>query len=368
MKKTKVLLPLIVFPMACIWLLVMSTALLSHEEQGWLSVQYARAQGASPTPLPTPTPTSTPLPREKEATPVPPSWANPTEGRLSAFDPEVPDIRVDFPAGAVSRPIEVEVYRTDELPAEVPSAPGGIVGSAFFFGAWIRGQGRTINTFNESIVINVRYEDGDSSQVAANEERLRLTMYAPDTLSWVKMCSHVDPYINEVSAALLVPTPFEEGGNALFALAVDDMPSIDQAVDDQGNTTLTIPDSNFSVRVLAGTVAVGTYFEVTRLSNAPDSDLFKLLPTPIDIKACQADYTTERGILQIGNFPKPMTIELGYDADAISRAGGRANLTIVHQQNREWRDLEELGYRVVRGSRDVAVDVRKLGSYSAAVR
>jgi hypothetical protein len=338
-------------------------------------------------------------------------------GRLDAFDPQTPDIRVDFPPGAVSLPVEVIVYRA-ELPGDVPSAAVASVGAPFFLGAWIKGEGRTVEEFNQPIVISVPYEEGaiqisgneslnprlanwslpllsssaslplawvaypimaifsfdeqasgqDGYLLPLNEEQLRLSMYNPATRSWVKLCSRVDPYANKVSAALLLATPLEAGGNALFAVTLDDTPAWEQVVDDRGTTTLSISGSNFRLHVPAGTVEVGTHFEVTRLQGAQTSVLFRILPTPIDLKACQADYTTANKILQIARFPKPLTIEFVYDTDILSRAGSQANLTIIHLQERRWIDLEEFGFRVARSSNMVAVDFGDLGSFSLAVR
>lgn len=148
----------------------------------------------------------------------------------------------------------------------MPLPANGSAGAPFYFGAWIKGEARTVSEFYEPIVVNVRYADialgqfpgaHPSDQPQANstlrqlsspagvplawvtfpalvvfspdqseashlglispseEERLRLSMYDPATQAWVKLCSRVDPYANKVSAALLVPTPLEEGDNAL---------------------------------------------------------------------------------------------------------------------------------------------------------
>jgi hypothetical protein len=193
-------------------------------------------------------------------------------------------------------------------------------------------------------------------------------MYDPATRSWIKLCSRVDKYTNKVSAALLWSIPLEEGGNALFAITFDDTPALDQAVDDQGNTTLSMPGSNFKLGVLAGTVEVGTYFEVTFLPEVPESAMFKLLPTPVDIKACQADHTTASKVGQITQFPKPLKVGFDHGLETLARAGGRANLSIVSLQNRQWADLEELGYRVVRGEDRLSVDSYELGTFSIGVR
>lgn len=369
--------------------------------------------------IPTPTVTPRPTPTPSGDVPLPPDQVDPSEGRQQAYDPQEPGIRFDFPPGAVRQAIEVRAYRTD-LPAHVPPPANGSVGAAFYFGAWIRGQGRTVEEFDRSIVINVGYADSalvqklwrqwpDHATVGANlsflsastslplalvvhpalsvllpsesppdsyhyyfasgqEDRLRLAMYDPATQSWVKLCSRVDRHANKVSAALLMPTPVEEGGNALFAVILDDTPVLEQKIDEQGNTRLFIPGSNISLGVLAGTVEVGTHFEVTLLPEAPDSDLYRLFPTPVDIKACQADYSSVSRIRHITQFPKPMTVTFDVDANTLSRAGGRANLTIVGLQGCQWVDLEEFGYSVIRGDTGVAVDTGELGAFAMAAR
>jgi hypothetical protein len=367
----------------------------------------------------------------KEPPPQPPDQVDAGQGRDKVRDPQEPDVWFDFPPGAVSVPVEVRAYRT-ELPADVPPPANGSVGTPFYFGAWTRGEGQTVAAFDQPVVIHARYKEsdlawmpglrrgsvqdlgtdlagflkpvrstaraslselglptnlplamvaypalllsrasppGDSSYLLpVQEEGLRLRMYDPATRSWIKLCSRVDKYTNKVSAALLWPTPLEEGGNALFAITFDDTPALDQAVDDQGNTRLSLPGSNFKLDVLAGTVEVGTYFEVTLLPEVPESDMFKLLPTPVDIKACQADHTTASKIGQITQFPKPLKVGFDHGVETLARAGGRANLTIVSLQDRQWADLEELGYRVVRGEDRLSVDSYKLGAFSMGVR
>ena len=196
----------------------------------------------------------------------------------------------------------------------------------------------------------------------------QLSMYDPNTQAWIKLCGRVDPYDNTVSGAVIFPTALKVGGNALLAVTIDNTPALEQSVDGLGNTTLSLPGSNFSFDVLAGTVEVGTHFEVTPLLNAPNSTSFKLLPTPVDVKACQADYSTARKVRQITQFSKPIEVMFYYDANTLARAGGKNNLTIVSFQNRQWSDLEEFGSRVVRGDNTIAVDSSNLGTFSMAVR
>jgi hypothetical protein len=93
-----------------------------------------------------------------------------------------------------------------------------------------------------------------------------------------------------------------------------------------------------------------------------------LLPTPVDVKACQADYTTANKVQQITQFTKPIEVMFYYDANTPARAGGKNNLTIVSFQNRQWADLEEFGASVVRGDNTMAVESSNLGTFSMAVR
>jgi hypothetical protein len=306
---------------------------------------------------------------EAEPPPQPPDQVDTNQGRDGVYDPQEPDIWFDFPPEAVPVPIETRAYRT-ALPAGVPLPANGTVGAPFYFGAWIRGEGGTVSEFHQPIVIHVRHRQSDLPHLSAPvpEDRLGLRMYDPGALSWIKLCSQVDPDANVVSGALLAPTPLEGGGNALFAVVPDTMPPLEQVVDDQGNTTLFIPESNFKLGVLAGTVEVGTHFEITLLPEVPGSDLFKLLPTPVDIKACQSDNTRDCKVRQLTQFPKPMQVTFEVDADTLSRAGGRANLTILSLQDRQWVDLEEFGYRVTRDTTTLAVDTGDLGTFSMAVR
>jgi hypothetical protein len=347
---------------------------------------------------------------EKEPTPQPPDQVDAGQGRHRVYYPPEPDIWFDFPPGAVSVPIEVRAYRT-RLPAGVPPPAGGTVVAPFYFGAWTRGEGRTVGEFHQPIVIHVRYRESDLAQIpgalpinsihlglstslplamvlhptiasllphttppsgfgpflsSTQEERLQLRMYDPHTGAWVKLCCQVDAHTDVVSGAILAPKPLEEGGNALFAVILDNTPGLEQTVNAQGKTTLSIPGGNFRLGVLAGTVEVDTYFVITPLPDVPQSQRFKLLPSPVDIKACFAD---EEIVTQITEFPKPMQVEFEVDASTLSRAGGWANLTIFRLQDHEWNDLDESSrWGVVRGDAAVAADTSQLGTFSLGVR
>jgi hypothetical protein len=295
-----------------------------------------------------------------------PDQVEPGQGKAGVFDPQTPDIRLNFEVGSVSVPVEVRVFR-DELPTYVPPPAERMVGSPFFLGVWIRGQGMTVAEFNPAIVLTVKYRgfipEITPSSILAGQ--LHLKMYDPATQAWITLCSRDDGAV--VSAALALATPLEKDGNTLFALTTGTTPAL-EGVDNQGATAFPIPGSSARLNVVADTVAPGTYYEATLLSKAPDSGLVKLLPTPIDIKACLADYQTPNAIRQITQFPKLMTIEFRYDEETLTRAGSQANLTIAALQNGQWVDMAELGYRVGRGpsQRNLATD--RLGPFSLAVR
>jgi hypothetical protein len=403
MKKKIKLLAIVVFFLLGIWLLKFATTLSPCQYLGWLSWLPVQVEAQTPNPAGCPLcPTCDPGcfsaafepcltfhicsesvcrstclghndgPDKHVDTPPPPPDEVDPGGRENVYDPETfteacptcsLEIGFDFPRGAVSAPVQVRAYHTG-LPPGVPAPTGGIIGCPFFFGAWIKGEGKTVDEFNEPIVIKV--SDNNMAIPVAQENQLRLNMYDPTTEAWVKLCSRAEG--KQLSAALVFPTPLEEGGNALFALTIDDTPALDQVVDEQGKTTLSIPDDNIKIGVLPGTVEVGTYFEMTHLSNTPDSGLFKLLPTPVDVKACQADYTTPNKVRQVTRFPKPLEVTFGFDANTLTRAGGKNNLTIVSFQNRQWMDLEEFGASVVRSDNTITVESSNLGTFSMAVR
>jgi hypothetical protein len=457
MRKKSTLFAIVVFFLICTWLLPIIANPLPYTGLDWLSLESVTVAqygyGGD----------SDSGGDDDDDTPLPPPCDVDQSGRDNVYDPETfteecdcsLDIRVDFPPGAVDVPVEMRAYHSPELPTGVPAPTGGIIGCPFFVGAWIKGEDKTVDKFNESIVINVDYgnepvqsclppegwglyevQGGDTldslaeltktsvdtilqanclySSVISPGQQLylpfippippgspitptltstpaltavppstsevtravpdtpqanaQLSMYDPHTQAWVTLCSRNDFYAQKVSGALILPTPFEEGGNALLAVTNDHIPPLNQTVDKMGKTTLSVPGSNFSFDVLAGTVEVGTYFEVTHLSNAPDSDLFKLLPTPVDVKACLADYTTTKKIRQITRFAKPIGITFDFDANTLARAGGKDNLTIVGLGNGQWADLEEFGASVVRGNNTIAVDSGNLGTFSLAVR
>jgi hypothetical protein len=273
-----------------------------------------------------------------------------------------------FPEGAVT----TEVLATaDYIPEEMLPAnigyPPDAVGLAITFGLWADG-GVTLPQFSPSIVINVRYQESDVPPLLAEkEEQLYLHMYNPATQSWIKLCSSVNIYENVVSAALALPTPYEENGGSLLAVAVDDTPPLEQVVDAQGATRITVNGSNLGFQVLPEAIEVGSNFELTTLPNVLDSPTAKLLSRPVDIKLCRIDHTIPfQNSFQLTGFTKPLKVEFKYDPDTLSRAGSKSNLTLVYLQDGEWIDIEATGSRVMRGDNALTVDTASLSTFSLA--
>jgi hypothetical protein len=354
---------------------------------------------------------------DDDTPPPPPDQVEPGQSKM-ARDPNTPDIFVWFPAGSVSVPVEVRAYYTG-LPPGIPAPPGS-VGALFFWGAWIRGEGMTLNEFNPPIVINAPYSNSGVSQVPkgpshpfqslvsftpskqgllsgwplamvthpattilfpqeatldrhslippTQEQQLRLQMYNPATQSWVKLCSSVNIYTKRVSGVLASPIPIDTGENTLLAIAVDETPPLNQVVDAQGVTTLSIEGVNTRLHVLPGTVEPGAHFEITLQPGIPDSTPVKLLARPIDIKACHIDHIVNENSTQITQFPKPLGVEFDYDANILASAGGKANVTTVLLQNGQWVNMEEFGYQVIREENKIRVDTDGLGTFSMAAR
>ncbi len=281
------------------------------------------------------------------------------------------DITIWFPENSVNVPVLATAdYLPEENLPEGISYPPEIVGQALTFGLW-GGEGSTLNQFDPSIVINVSYQDSDLPLSASDEdeEKLQLFMYNPGTQSWHKLCSSVNIYENVVSAALAQATPFEENGSSLLAVAIDPTPPLDQVVNDQGTTTITLSGSDLGFQVLVDTVEVGSHFAVTVLPSVPDSGSVKLLSQPVDIKGCRIDHNLPfQNNRQLTMYNKPLQVGFNYDPDTLSRAGGAANLTIVNLQDFNWIDTEEIGSRVERDNGTIAVHTSNLGVFSMAVR
>lgn len=292
------------------------------------------------------------------------------EGPIKVKGTAEGDITVWIPAETLSyTPLVTADYIAEkDLPGRIKYAPY-TVGQAFTLGVW-QGDSITFDQFSPSIVINVKYDDEDIQEdQRPNEQQIHLFMYDPTSKSWNKLCSSVDVHENVVSAALAYPTPLDGKGSSLFALAVDQTPPLDQTVDGQGTTTLSVPGSNLELKILRDDVGVGSHFVITVLPNAAGSRSVKLLSRAVDIKACHVDYQrpTENN-REIDQFYKRPQVGFSYDADTLSRAGDPDNLTIVNIQKSRWVDVEEIGSRVSRGSKTITVDTDGLGTFGLAVR
>lgn len=296
----------------------------------------------------------------------------PSETLVKPIGTAETDISIWLPEGSVTEEFlpRADYIAEQNLPAGI-SYPPYTVGRAFTFGLWA-GDNRTLNRFAPSIVINKRYEDSDMDILPPDrpaEERLHLVMYDPFTQSWLKLCSSVDIHENVVSAALSSPTLLEEKSSSLMALALDNMPPLEQAVDAQGNTSISLKGSNLGFQVLVDTVEVGSHFAITILPNISDSGGVTLFSSPIDIKGCQMDHANpSQKNRELTVYLKPLKVGFNYDADTLSRAGGKSNLTIVNNQKSIWIDEEALGSRVVRDDDIITVDTLNLGTFGVAAR
>ena len=296
----------------------------------------------------------------------------PTETLVKPTGTAETAISIWLPEDAVKDPFTaVTDYIAEKDLPEGVSYPPFTLGQAFTFGLWM-GDGTTISQFTPSIVINTKYEDSDLDVLPPtrpDEERLHLMMYDPATQSWVKLCSSVDVHENVVSAALSFPTPLDGKGSSLMALALDDSSTLNQAVDAQGNTTISLKGSNLGFQVLVDTVENGSHFAITPLPNISDSGTVQLFSRPIDIKGCRIDHNNPaQNNRQLSVYPKPLKVGFHYDSDTLSRAGGKSNLTIVNLKNSLWIDEEALGFRVVRDNDVITVDTLDLGTFGMAAR
>lgn len=289
------------------------------------------------------------------------------DGLLKPTGSAESNVTLWFPEDSVN----VDVLATADYMAEKDLPPGisnppNSIALPITFGLWA--DGTTVRQFTPSIVINVRYQDSDVPPAfSSQEEKLYLYMYNPATQSWIKLCSSVNIYENVVSAALSLATPYEENGGSLLVIAGNNTPLPEQVVDSQGITRLSLQESNLRFQVLPEAIDVGSHFEVTALPGVLDSRTVKLLSKPIDIKLCRIDHTRPyQNSFQLTGFAKPLKVDFEYDADTLSRAGGKANLTLVYLQDRQWKDLEAAGLRVVRGDDAIIVDTASLGTFGLA--
>ena len=281
-----------------------------------------------------------------------------------AHDPETPSISIFFPAEALIEPVEVRAYFG--YPPEGISALPTTVGTPFYFGAWILGEGRTVEQFETSVVLNVPYDE--SFLQGTSEELLKLYMYKPGINSWVKLCGRVDSASNVVTGLVQAPTAIEAGGNTLFAIGVDDSASLESLLDGHGKTFLTIPDANLILSVPPGAVDVGTHFEVTSSPIVPDLRTATLLSKPVNAKACKIDHENHENSRQVFYFRKPIDIELTYSPKVALSVGGAQNLTIATIDDRDWKNMEKLGYPIKRSTNSARVKADILGAFSLATR
>lgn len=278
----------------------------------------------------------------------------------------LPDDTVELPAI-----ITADYQAPEDLPQGL-SYPPASVGFAFSFGLW-KGENVSVSQFEPSMILNVTYQDAEVELAGVNEESLALLMYNPATRAWVKTCSSVDIYLNTVSAALSQLTPFPEGGgnlagSNLLVIAADPGPSLVQQ-NFGGATNLALPNSNLRLQVLPQTLDAGAHFQVTPLPNIAGSQALRLLARPADIKICLIDHTNPtQNSRQVMGLNQALTVSFDYDPATLSRAGGRANLTLANLRGARWIDLEELGLRVVRDSNDITVDTREPGTFGLAAR
>jgi hypothetical protein len=289
------------------------------------------------------------------------------DGLLKPTGTAESNVTLWFPEGSVDREVlaTADYMAEKDLPGGI-SYPANVVGLPLTFGLWT--DGVTLRQFSPSIVINVRYQDGEvPSAFSTQEEQLRMYMYNPSTQSWIKLCGAVNIYENVVSAALALATPYEENGGSLLAIAGDNTPDPEQVVDAQGVTRISLQGSNLSFQVLPEAIEVGSNFEITALPNVLEGSTVKLLAKPVDMKLCRIDHTRPtQNSLQLTSFAKPLKVEFKYDPDTLSRVGGKANLTLVNLQDRQWVDLEAIGSRVVRGNDTITVDTASLGIFDLA--
>lgn len=284
------------------------------------------------------------------------------------------NISLWLPEGSVEPPVVItaDYQRPDDLPPGV-SYPPASVGWAFTFGLW-QGENVSLSRFDPSIVLSVKYQDAEVELAGVNEEELMLMMYDPATRSWLKACSKVDIYLNSVSAALADLRPFpESGGNlagsALLVIAADTGPDLVPLTQVWDENTLGIPGSGLRLRVMPGTLDLGSNLLVTYLPGVAASRPLRLLSRPADVKVCWIDHDNPaQNSRQVAGLDQALTLSYEYDADTLSRAGGRANLTMAGLRGGQWIDLEELGFRVIRASQTVAIDTRQLGTFGLAAR
>lgn len=304
------------------------------------------------------------------------AWPRPA----AAQGPVIPEgttgdnVSLWLPEGAVAPPVIVtaDYQLPEDLPPGVAYPPAS-VGWAFTFGLW-QGENVSLSSFEPSPVLSVKYQDAEVELAGVDEEKLVLMMYDPTARSWLKTCSKVDIYLNSVSAALADLRPFpESGGNlagsALLVMAADTGPDLVPLASVWGTNTLGFPDSGLRLRLAPDTLDPAANLLVTYLPGVAASRPLRLLSRPADVKVCLIDHANpSQGNRQVTGLQQPLTLSYEYDADTLSRAGGRANLTMAGLRGGQWIDLEELGFRVIRSGQAVTVDLRQPGTFGLAAR
>lgn len=302
----------------------------------------------------------------------PPNHVDPEQDK-TARDSETPWVSVIFLKGAVSKPVEVRVYETGQ-PEGVTPPPSTLklVRSLFFFGAWACGEGVTAGEFNLPVGIEVSYagktiRQSEAREVSESEEkRLALYMYDPVNKIWIKLPTEVDPYRDVATGWVRYPKRIDiDNGNSLLALFVDEPCSLEQTVDSKGVTTISCVEKGISLRIPPGTVAVGSFFDITSIpsTNIPPAGPSLKLDSPIINVQAWDDTKSE-----INKLPKSISVDIDRLPGDSTKAGSEANLTIATLKDGPWIDAEDLGYKVTRGEKKITVDTDRLGVFAPAIQ
>jgi len=155
-------------------------------------------QSPSPTSSATATSTITPTPT---ATPVS-AVIPPSGGTVTANGPE--NVLVEFPAGAVTDTVTVEINFSGTVPAT-----GALMGvGASFIVAAHNGSDQPVTQFGVPITITVNYSDADV--IGIDESQLKL--YYWDGSNWIVIPTFVDTNSNTLTASLNHLTEFSALG------------------------------------------------------------------------------------------------------------------------------------------------------------
>ena len=292
-------------------------------------------------------------------------------------DPETPGFFVFFFNGAIDEAVRVKIFSSG-IPQGVPalpnpvSVPDSVVPTSsnspyFFFAVWRQAvEGGVITQFKQPILINAPYQDFNLS--GDQEARIRIWMYNPATQSWVKLGGQVDIFNNVVTGMVMSMAPYHENGSTLFALGFDDTPPLNQTVDEFGTTNIsTLLRDDFNLFVPAGSVEVGSHFEITPFSGVPISDPFEFVGKPIYIAVYRVNYeaTSLPEKYATVRLTNPVTVEFNTD-EPQNQGLDPATMTIVMFVDGQWVDVEDLGYTVTRDETGISVEVDVLGIFSLA--